>query len=97
MLLLAEEVVEEAHVAAVNMELLHRRLGHMGKTAMIMLGKEKLVRGLEGSMARELGVCRGCELGKPMAKPQPPKDAMYKGLGLLLTRVSSQTLSPTGE
>ena len=44
MLLPAEEVAEEALVAAVDMELLHRRLGHMGKTAMIRLGKEVLDR-----------------------------------------------------
>ena len=41
----AEEVAEEALVAAVDMELLHRRLGHMGKTAMVRLGKEVLDSG----------------------------------------------------
>ena len=41
-------------------------------------GKEELVRGLEDGMARELRACRGCELGKPLAKPHPPKGAMYR-------------------
>ena len=60
-------------MAAVDMELLHRRLGHMEKTAMIRLGKEDLVRGHEGGVIGEMGVCRGCELGKPLAKPHPSK------------------------
>ena len=25
-----------------------------------------------------MGVCRGCELGKPLAKPHPSKDVMYR-------------------
>ena len=66
-----EELAEEAFVAAVDMELLHRRLGHMGKTAMARLEKGDLVRGLEGGVVGEMGVCRGCELGKPLAKPHP--------------------------
>ena len=77
-LLPVEKVAEEAHVAAVDLELLHRRLGHMGKTAMARLGKEELVRGLEGGVVGEMGVCRGCELGKPLAKPHPPKDASFR-------------------
>ena len=45
---------------------------------MIRLGKEELVRGLEGGVIGEMGVCRGCELGKPLAKPHPSKDVMYR-------------------
>ena len=78
MSLLAEEVAEEALVASVDMELLHRRLGHMGKTAMIRLGKEELVRGREGGVIGEMGVCCGRELGKPLAKPHSSKDVMYR-------------------
>ena len=63
-------------MAAVDIELLHRRLGYMGKTA--KLGTQKLVRVLEGGMVGGLGVCRGCELGKPLAKPHPPRDVMYR-------------------
>ena len=71
----AAEAAEEALVVAVNM---HRRLGHMGKTAMTGLGEEELVRGLEGGVVGEMGVCRGCELGKPLAKPHPSKDVIYR-------------------
>ena len=69
---------EEVQIAAVDIGLLHRRLGHMGKSAMTRLGREEMVRGLEDGMAGELGVCRGCELGKPLAKPHPSKGAMYR-------------------
>ena len=50
----------------------------MGKRAMTRLGKEELVRGLEGVVVREMGVCRGFELGKPLAKPHPSKNVMYR-------------------
>ena len=78
MLMFIKEVEEEVQVAAVEIGLLHRRLGHMGKSAMIRLMKEELVRGLEGGVAGKLGVCRGCELGKPLGKPHPPKDVMNR-------------------
>ena len=45
---------------------------------MTRLGKEELVRGLEGGVAGELGICCGFELGKRLAKPHPPKDVMYR-------------------
>jgi len=83
MLLPVEFVPEEVLVAAVELELLHRRLGHMGKTAMTRLGKEGLVRGLEGGVVGEMGVCRGCELGKPLAKPHPLKDVAYRATSKL--------------
>ena len=51
-LLLVEEDTGEALVAVVDIELLHRRLGYMGKTAITRLGKEELVNGLEGGVAR---------------------------------------------
>ena len=78
LLLPMEEVAYEALVATVDIELLHRRLGHMRKTATSRLGKEELVRALEGGVVGELGVCRGCELGKALAEPHPPKDVLYK-------------------
>ena len=37
-----------------------------------------LVRGLEGGTTGTLGVCRGCMLGKPMAKPHRPIDPTIK-------------------
>ena len=59
-------------------QLLHRRLDHMGKTSMIKLGKEELVQVLGGGLIRGMGVSRGCELGKPLAKPHPSKDVKYR-------------------
>ena len=61
MLLPVNEEEEEVLTAAVDIELLHRRLGHMGKTAMARLVKEDLVHGMEGGADGELGICRGCE------------------------------------
>ena len=77
MLLPINEENEEVLTAAVDIDLLHRRLGHMGKTAMARLVKEDLVRGMEGGAGGELGICRGCELGKPLAEPHPPKSVLY--------------------
>ena len=48
MLLPIDEEEGEAMVAAVDIDLLHRRLGHMGKTAMARLVKKDLVCGMEG-------------------------------------------------
>ena len=45
---------------------------------MTRLGKEELVRGLEGGVIGEMGICRGSKLGKPLAKPHPPKDVTYR-------------------
>ena len=78
MLLPINEEEEEVLTAALDIELLHRRLGHMGKTAMARLVKEDLVRGMEGGADGELGICRGCELGKPLAKPHPPKSVLFR-------------------
>ena len=64
MLLPINEEKEDVLTAVVDIELLHRRLGHMGKTAMARLVKEDLVRGMEGGADGELGICRGCECGK---------------------------------
>ena len=46
----------------------------MGKTTMIRLGKEELVRGLEVVVLGEMGVRRGRELGKQLAKPHLSKN-----------------------
>ena len=78
MLLPINEEEEEALTGAVDTELPHRRLGHMEKTAMARLLKEDLVRGMEGGADGELRMCRGCELGKPLAKPHPLKSVLYR-------------------
>ena len=33
---------------------------------------------IEGGVIGEMGVCRGCEMGKPLAKTHPSKDVMYR-------------------
>ena len=45
-----EEKEEEALVAAINVNLLHRRVGHLGKAGMERMAREGLVRGLEGGL-----------------------------------------------
>ena len=47
-MLLLVKVEEEVQVAAIDIGLLYRRWGLMGKSAMLRLGKEELVRGLKG-------------------------------------------------
>lgn len=58
------EATKEVMVATVEVELLHRRMGHMGSATMARLGRDDLVRGLKGGVVGRLGVCHGCELGE---------------------------------
>ena len=51
----AEVAVEEAMVDVVDMELLHRRMGHLGSANLMRLQKEEMVRGLEGGVVGEMG------------------------------------------
>ena len=62
---------DEAFVAA-HAELLHCRMGHVGKVALDRLIRKDLVRGLEGGVFEEVGVCRGCELARSRPHPHHP-------------------------
>lgn len=52
-----------------DVEVLHCWMGHVGKVALDRLVKEDRVRGLEGAVLGEVGVCRGCELAR--LRPHP--------------------------
>ena len=75
-----QEAGEEVMVTAVEVELLlHQRihpLGRMGSATLTQLGRDDLVRGLEGEEVGELG--RGCELGKAQSKPHPFVDVAMR-------------------
>ena len=66
-----------------NMDLLHRRLGHSGNDAMQKLLKGELVRGTEKVKVEALGGCDICKLGKLTQKPHPAAVVNNKGVELL--------------
>ena len=47
-----------------DMQLLHRRMGHLGIDAMRKLIMGKLVRGIEGVKVKDLLPCDFCKVGK---------------------------------
>ena len=71
------EKMEEGFVA-IDVKLLHRRVGHIGKAGMERLARDGLVRGLEGGVTREMDMCRGCELSRPRPHPHRPIDPEYR-------------------
>ena len=62
----------------VQMELLHRRLGHTSQSGMERLVKAQMVRGLEDGMNGEFGVCRGCVMGKASEAQHKRNNPAYK-------------------
>ena len=68
----------EVLFAATDIGLLQRRTGHAAVSTFHKLARPGFVRGLEGGLVGELGVCRGCKLGKPLAKPHPQKDPAFR-------------------
>ena len=62
----------------VQMDLLHRRLGHTSQSVIERLVRDQLVRGLEEGVTREMGMCRGCKMGRSNEKPHPRKDQQYR-------------------
>lgn len=62
----------------VQMELLHRRLGHTSKSGMERLVREHMVRGLEDGVKGDFGMCRGCKMGKSSEKSHPRKDPAFR-------------------
>ena len=73
-----EETNEEALVAALDVKVLHKMVGHLGKVGMKMLAREGLVRGLEGGVAGEMEMCDGCELSRPRPHPHRPVDLSHR-------------------
>ena len=62
----------------IQMELLHKRLGHTSQSGMERLVREQLVRGLEEGIKGDFGMCRGCKLGKSSEKSHPRKAQEYR-------------------
>ena len=65
-------------VAAIDVKVLHRRVGHLGKVGMERLARDGLVRGLEGGVAGEMEMCEGCELSRPRPHPHRPVDLSHR-------------------
>ena len=66
-----------------NMNLIHRRLGHLGNGAMQKLLKGDLVRGIGKVKVEALGGCDFCKLGKLTQKPHLATVVNNKGVELL--------------
>ena len=62
----------------VEMDLLHRRLGHTSQSVMERLVREQMVRGLEEGIKGAMGMCKGCKMGKASGTPHPRKDPEYR-------------------
>ena len=76
-----EEVKIEGEVLGgkgVQMELLHRRLGHTSQSVIERLVREQMVRGLEEGVKGEFGMCRGCKMGRSSEKNHPRKDSEFR-------------------
>ena len=73
-----EEKKEEALVATLDVKVLHKRVGHLGKAGMERLAWEGLVRGLEGGLAREMEMCKGYELSRPRPHPHRLVDLSHR-------------------
>ena len=72
------DVKQEEIFAALDVKLLHRRVGHIGKGGMERLAREGLVRGLEGGVVGEMDVCQGCELTRPRPHPHRLVDPEFR-------------------
>ena len=66
-----------------DMQLLHRRMGHSGIDAMRKLLMGKLVRGIEGVKVKDLLPCDFCKTGKLPQGPHPVTAVDNKGSRLL--------------
>ena len=61
-----------------DVKLLHRRVGYIGKGEMNRLAREGLVRGLEGGVVGEMDVSQGCELARPRPHPHRPVEPEFR-------------------
>ena len=62
----------------VQMDLLHRRLGHTSQSVIERLVREQMVRGLEEGVKGEFGMCRGCKMGRSSENSHPRKDSEFR-------------------
>ena len=66
-----------------NVNLLHRRLGHTGNDALQKLLRGELVRGISKVRVETLDNCDHCKLGKLTQKPHPAAVVNNKGVYML--------------
>ena len=71
-------VNQEEVFAALDVKLLHQRVGHIGKGGMERLAREGLVRGPEGGVVGEMDVFQSCELARPRPHPHCPVDPEFR-------------------
>ena len=64
----------------VQMELLHRRLGHTSQSVIERLVREHMVGGLEEGVKGEFGMRRGCKMDKYSGTSHPRKDSERRNL-----------------
>ena len=62
----------------IQIELLHRRLGHTSQSVIDRLVREQMVRGFEKGVKGEFGMCRGCKMGRSNDIKHPRKDPEYR-------------------
>ena len=73
----------DTYKVELDMQLLHRRLGHSGNDAMRKLLNGHLVRGIDNVKIQVISACDFCELGKLSQKPHPSAIVNNKGTELL--------------
>lgn len=73
----------DSYKVEVDVQLLHRRLGHSGNEAMRKLLNAKLVRGVDKIKVKDLDPCDFCKLGKTSQQPHPAAVVNNKGTALL--------------
>ena len=62
----------------IQMELLHRRLGHTSQSVIQRLVRDQMVRGLEEGVVGEYKMCRGCKMGRSSEQSHPRKSPEYR-------------------
>ena len=61
----------ESYKVELDIQLLHRRLGHSGNDAMQKLLRGNMVRGIDKVKIKDLSACDFCKLGKATQQPHP--------------------------
>ena len=69
---------ESTGLVALEVGLLHRRLGHTPVATIRRMASTGVVRGLEGGLRGEMGMCRGCMLGKSTAPTHPLRNSEFR-------------------
>ena len=71
----------DSYKVELDIQLLHRRMGHSGNDAMQKLLRGNMVRGIDKVKIKDLSACDFCKLGKATQQPHPA--GVNKGTELL--------------